>query len=264
MKPKRIILLILSALIAATMFSGCSGSKLYLGQASVVTASTTFTEASVEIDTPESSSADESSESSEEDEEGEDESTPESSSSESKAEFEGGSVTFNVVTAAVTLTKSGVIKSLKLDKYEVEVAVDKNGNLLSGISTEGIKSAKELGYDYGMKSSSKISLEWFEQVEKLEKWAEGKTVDEFLAMKTAYVDSERPSIPNEPDLTVSVSISVGEFLAATRAAAINAGWTGEDTISESESSVDSSISADSFFESGSESSAVTDSSSFSS
>jgi NAD(P)-dependent dehydrogenase (short-subunit alcohol dehydrogenase family) len=40
-----------------------------------------------------------------------------------------------------------VVKSLKLDKYELDVEVDKNGYIVGDISTDGVKSAKELVID---------------------------------------------------------------------------------------------------------------------
>ena len=262
---KRILTAFLAAaicLIFVFSASGCSTKGVHLGQASIVTTSTTF------VKPPESSSA--SSESSEESEPGEEDEEESSSSGKSgssssdgsdseessepepeKPTFEGGSVAVNVVTASITIDDDNVIQSLKLDKYELSVEVDENGYLVGDISTDGVKSAKELEYDYGMKASSKLSLEWFEQVANFEKWAVGKTVAELLNMKTVYIDEERTSVPNEPDLNVSVSISVGDFLKVIRLAAINAGWDpGNDRIEESSESSDE-IDYSSFFESGS-------------
>ena len=102
-----------------------------------------------------------------------------------------------------------------------------------------------------MKASSKLSLEWFEQVANFEKWAVGKTVSELLNMQTVYIDDERATVPNEPDLNVSVSISVGDFLKVIRLAAINAGWDpSSDRLAQS-SDEEEEINYSSFFESGS-------------
>ena len=218
---KRILILILSLGLLLGMMAGCSPKAVHLGQGSIITLATTFEEAPIDAIIPESSE-----ESSADGEESSDEGDSDSDSSEESSEesapeskFEGGSVAVNVVTASITLDHDKVIKALKLDKYELEVEVDKNGFIVGDISTDGVKSAKELAYDYGMKASSKLSLEWFEQVENFEKWAIGKTVDELLAMKTTYIDEDRPAIPNEPDLNVSVSISVDDFLKVIEIAA---------------------------------------------
>ena len=258
---KRILTAIIAAAILLTIVfstSGCAPEGLHLGQASIVTTSTTFKtapeEASSESSLPESS--DESSEGEDESSENSSEGSGDGSSEESsepepaKPAFDGGSVTVNVVTASITIDKDNVIKSLKLDKYELSVEVDENGYLVGEISTDGVKSAKELAYEYGMKSSSKLSLEWFEQVENFEKWAVGKTVSELLNMKTVYIDETRPSVPGEPDLNVSVSISVGDFLKVIRLAAIDAGW---DPSSNrlAESSEEEEVTYSSFFESSS-------------
>ena len=261
---KKILTAVVAAAILLTVIfttSGCAPEGLYLGQASIVTTSTTFKpapEGSSSEPVPESS--EESSEGSEEGEpteesengsEGSDESGEESSEPvPQKPAFEGGSVMVNVVTASITIDKDNVIQSLKLDKYELSVEVDENGYLIGEISTEGVKSAKELAYDYGMKASSKLSLEWFEQVENFEKWAVGKTVSDLLNMKTVDIDDTRTSVPGEPDLNVSVSISVGDFLKVIRLAAINAGW---DPSSNrlAESSEEEEVTYSSFFESSS-------------
>ena len=254
---KRILTAILAAAIIvafALTATGCSPEGLHLGQASIITTDTTFKPA------PESSEESESSiesseESSEEESSGESETESGEEESESsvpaKPAFEGGSVNVNVVTASIAIDNDNIIKSLKLDKYDLSVAVDENGYLIGEISTDGVKSAKELAYDYGMKASSKLSLEWFEQVANFEKWAVGKTVSELLNMQTVYIDEERPSVPSEPDLNVSVSISVGDFLKVIRLAAINAGWDpSSDRLAQS-SEEDSGIDYSSFFESGS-------------
>ena len=257
---------LLTALVAAAILltivfttSGCATEGLHLGQASIVTTSTTFKTAPDESSSEESSVPESSEENGEAEGDSGSESAPDASdgSSEESSEpepakpaFEGGSVGVNVLTASITIDKENVIRSLKLDKYELTVEVDENGYLVGDISTDGVKSAKEMGYDYGMKSSSKLSLEWFEQVENFEKWAVGKTVSELLNMKTVYIDETRPSAPGEPDLNVSVSISVGDFLKVIKLAAINAGW---DPSSDrlAESSEEEEVTYSSFFESDS-------------
>lgn len=237
---KKILAILLCSVMILAVSAGCSSANIHLGQASIVSTATTFEKASEQAQTPEVP-----------------ETTDESSGDENPEEpvipvqptnnFDGGSVNVNVTTASIAIDDEGIIKSLKLDKYEIAVEVDKNGCLVGDISTDGVKSAKEMQYEYGLKSASKLSLEWFEQVANFEKWAVGQKVDQLLAMKTTFIDESRPAVPNEPDLNVSVSISVDTFLKAIRAAAIDAGWTENGVVQEVEEEEDE-ITYSSFFE----------------
>lgn len=222
--------------------TGCSTANIHLGQASIVTTATTFEKASEEP-APNPTVADDENDESSESSESEEPETPVQPTN----KFDGGSVNVNVTTASIAIDDEGIIKSLKLDKYEIAVEVDKNGCLVGDISTDGVKSAKEMQYDYGMKDASKLSLEWFEQVQNFEKWAVGQKVDQLLAMKTTYIDESRSAVPNEPDLNVSVSISVDAFLKAIRAAAIDAGWT-ENGVKQEVEEEEEEITYSSFFE----------------
>ncbi len=62
-----------------------------------------------------------------------------------------------------------------------------------------------------MKSASGIGKEWYEQIAALENWTKGKTVDEVMAMKTKEGEAGHPAVPDEADLTSSVTISVDVF-----------------------------------------------------
>ena len=73
-----------------------------------------------------------------------------------------------------------------------------------------------------MKQASGIGKEWFEQIAALEQWMKGKTVDQVMAMKTTQKDANHPAVPNEADLTSSVTISVDGFLRALDKASKNA------------------------------------------
>lgn len=252
---KKITLLILALCLLLVMMTGCAPKNLHLGQGSIVSFATTFEKAPEAPALPESSDEASSDEGSDGEADDSDKDSSDSDDGEESSEastpaptFDGGSVAVSVVTASITLDHNKVVKSLKLDKYELDVEVDKNGYIVGDISTDGVKSAKELAYDYGMKASSKLSLEWFEQVENFENWAIGKTVDELLGMKTTYIDETRPSIPNEPDLNVSVSISVGDFLKAIELAAKDAGWTPNCSELECSESSSESVDYSSFFE----------------
>ena len=72
-----------------------------------------------------------------------------------------------------------------------------------------------------MKDKSPIKKEWFEQVEALEKWAVGKTVEEVLNMPTTQKD-EKHTVTADKDLMTGCTISVTGFQQALEKAAKNA------------------------------------------
>lgn len=74
--------------------------------------------------------------------------------------------------------------------------------------TKEIMSKVELGDDYGMIRASGIEKEWYEQIAALEAWMVGKKVAEIMAMPVS------DNVPDTPELTSSVSITVGSYLAA--------------------------------------------------
>ncbi len=82
------------------------------------------------------------------------------------------------------------------------------GNVLGGYASGNIKSKKDLGPDYGMVKASVIGKEWFEQIEALENWMIGKTVAEITGLTVKEVDENHKAVPDVPELTSSVTISV--------------------------------------------------------
>lgn len=108
--------------------------------------------------------------------------------------------------AGTVLDKDGKVVATIIDVAQTKVNFDKDGVVISD-KTAGIKSKKELGNDYGMKSSSAIGKEWFEQAKSLEDWTVGKTVEEIVAMKISDAGA-----PDEEELKSTVSIKVGGYL----------------------------------------------------
>ena len=89
-------------------------------------------------------------------------------------------------TIATVILEDDVIKYLYFDKIEDQSNFDANGKFTA--NNTKVRTNKEKGEDYGMKKVSKISKEWNEQVGALEKWAIGKKVADFKAMKTVKDD----------------------------------------------------------------------------
>lgn len=80
------------------------------------------------------------------------------------------------VCAAVLVDADGKIIDVKIDEAQTKPDLKKDNGDVSDLRTKLEK--KE---DYGMKSTSPIGKEWYEQVEAFEAWAKGKTAEEVKA-----------------------------------------------------------------------------------
>jgi len=129
----------------------------------------------------------------------------------------GPTAQVDTVMAAVGFDKDGKVVSVKIDTAQTKVSFDKDGKLLSDPSEE-LKTKVELGDEYGMKKNSSIGKEWYEQIAELEKWMIGKTVDEIKNLKTKQVDDSHPAVPDDPELSSLVTISVQDYIAVVEEA----------------------------------------------
>lgn len=119
----------------------------------------------------------------------------------------------DVIMAAVSVDEGGKILDVKFDTAQSKINFDDKGNLVTDTSVVQ-QTKKELGDQYGMKKASGIGKEWYEQIAALEQWMKGKTVEQVMAIKTVQRDEGHPAVPDEADLTSSVTISVDGFLRA--------------------------------------------------
>ncbi|MEG0548543.1 MAG: hypothetical protein RR518_07050 [Coprobacillus sp.] len=127
----------------------------------------------------------------------------------------------NSTIAAVGLDKDGKVQYCKLDVAQStptdEKAVTKTKKALQG--------------DYGMKKASKISKEWFEQAEALEKYVIGKTAADIEGIKTkASDDGSHPSVPADEDLRAGCTMDIGAFKEVLAKAIANAKDAAADSI----------------------------------
>lgn len=127
----------------------------------------------------------------------------------------------DIIMAAVTVDETGKIIGVIIDNAQVKINVDATGKLTTDTKAEP-KTKVELGDEYGMKKASSIGKEWYEQAAALGQWMIGKTINQVLAMKTAKKDDAHPNVPQEADLTSSVTISVEGYLNAVKKAVANA------------------------------------------
>ncbi len=140
-------------------------------------------------------------------------------SPENAAAEAGGIVTTDISIIAVTVSDSGVIESCEIDAVQGKVSFDAEGQLTA--ETGEILSKKELGEDYGMKAYSPIGKEWDEQVEAIESYAVGKTVEE---LKTSAIDES--GVVKDADLASSATIYMGSFIWGIEGAVNNAAYLG--------------------------------------
>mgnify|MGYP000867895024 CR=1 FL=1 len=118
--------------------------------------------------------------------------------------------------AAVTVDKDGKIVNCNIDAAQTKINFSKAGKITTALDTV-FKSKQELGTDYGMSKQSGIKKEWNEQAGAFADYVKGKTVDE---VKGIALDEEGK--PSDKELTASVTVHVGDFIAAIEKAAGNA------------------------------------------
>ncbi len=121
------------------------------------------------------------------------------------------------VVAAVAFDKDDKVVEVSIDTAQTKVNFDTDLQLVSDVNAEN-KTKMELGDDYGMAKRSEIGKEWYEQIEALEDWMVGKSIDEITSMNVKERDENHKHVPDVPELTSSVTITVEGYLAAVEEA----------------------------------------------
>jgi hypothetical protein len=127
----------------------------------------------------------------------------------------------DTVMAAAAFDSEGKVAGVIIDTAQTKVEFSKEGKVTTNKNGE-FKTKVELGDEYGMINASSIKKNWYEQMAELEKWMIGKTVDEIKAMKVKQRDASHPAVPDEPELTSLVTVTVHEYLEAVAEAYENA------------------------------------------
>lgn len=138
-----------------------------------------------------------------------------SESTSATADADGTNQT-NSVVVAVLVGQDGKILDCKLDMAQTKINFSKDGKLTTAPESE-FKSKQELGTEYGMKSASGIGKEWNEQADAFADYVTGKTVDE---VKGITVNDQ--GVAADADLASSVTVHIGDFIAAVEKAVANA------------------------------------------
>lgn len=126
----------------------------------------------------------------------------------------------DVTMAAVGFDSEGKVSSVTVDVVQAKVPFDEDLKITAD-RDEKVKSKKELGPEYGMKTISEktgIGKEWFEQMNDFEEWMIGKTIDEITGLKVKERDPEHQNVPDVPELTSTVTITVEDYIAAVEEA----------------------------------------------
>jgi len=108
----------------------------------------------------------------------------------------------------VTKDADGKVTSSIIDASQSNVKFDTTGKITSDL-TAALQTKNELGENYGMKGASKIGKEWNEQASAFAQYITGKTAAEVTGIAV-----DDGSHATSPDLTASVTISLGDIMAA--------------------------------------------------
>ena len=131
-----------------------------------------------------------------------------------------GTAQVNTTVCSLVLDAEGKIQSVTWDVQQTKIQFSLEGKPVE--VPQDLKTKLEKGADYGMAKASAIGKEWFEQIEAFGAWVVGKTVDEVLGIPVYQRDANHPAVPDVEDLKASVTITVGDYLAALKKAAENA------------------------------------------
>lgn len=121
-----------------------------------------------------------------------------------------GSVGADTYMCAVTLDDEGKIVSVSFDVVQAKGAFDAAG-AVSGEAAIEPQTKRELKEGYGMKGISPIGKEYYEQMDALEAWCIGKTVEEVVTLSA-----------DDADLKAGCTVGIANQLIALQKAAANA------------------------------------------
>ncbi|NLZ92791.1 MAG: hypothetical protein GX922_02045 [Firmicutes bacterium] len=122
--------------------------------------------------------------------------------------------------AAVAIDADGKVVDVIIDTAQTKVTFDADMKVTNRDAE--LKTKVEKKEEYGMKKVSTIDKEWYEQIAELEKWMVGKTLDEIKGLKVKERDASHKAVPDVPELTSLVTITVEGYLEAVEKAFANA------------------------------------------
>ena len=123
-----------------------------------------------------------------------------------------GNAQLNVDVAAITMNGE-TITSCAIDAVQAKVAFDASGVITSDV-TAPVQTKNQLGEAYGMKAWAGAKYEWNEQAANFAAYVTGKT-----AAEVAGIAVDEGTKPTDADLSTSVTIAIGGFMALIEKAA---------------------------------------------
>ena len=150
------------------------------------------------------------------------------SASERDGEPVNGRAQVDSTICAVTIDENNVVIAISFDVAQTRVVFNAEGQIESDL-TVTTPSKRERGFDYNMLwvsaergTNDGVGFELFEQLDHLEAYCIGKTVDQVLNIRTEKYDDDHLFVPADEDLKSLVTITIGEFLEAFAKAVENA------------------------------------------
>ena len=119
--------------------------------------------------------------------------------------------------AAVAVDKDGKLLADVIDTIQPKITFDAKGEIVEA-KFDGTK--RELKDGYGMRNSSSIAKEWFEQASAFEAYVIGKTADEVKAIET--VESNNHMVPTDEALLAGCTMQITGYMESVAKAMANA------------------------------------------
>lgn len=126
---------------------------------------------------------------------------------------EYGNASFDTTVCGLCVDENGNILAVRFDTIETGLGFDASGVFTDDIGSD-ILTKREIGDNYGIGAVSDIGMEWYQQIDALENWMVGKSINEVMSMKVYERDADHRHVPDEEDLKTSVTISVTDQLRA--------------------------------------------------
>ena len=133
-----------------------------------------------------------------------------------------GSAQVDTTMLVAAFDAEGKVTSVSIDVAQQKLGVNADGTTADAAAAD-IRTKIEKEGDYGMVGASSIGKEYFEQIEALENWMVGKTVEEIVNMPVMdRGDGSHTHVPTDADLAAGCTITVKSYLDALQEAWDNA------------------------------------------
>ncbi len=142
------------------------------------------------------------------------------SSSSYSEEADKGNAQIDTTIMAVSFDNEGKVISASLDVAQQKGTITGEGAIADPDSID-LRTKVEKGDDYGMKDSSGIGKEVYEQYAAFTDWMVGKTVEEIVSTPVTERDEEHDQVPADEELSAGVTIDIGSMLEAVQKASEN-------------------------------------------